>query len=186
MQERADFAMDTLPSPDLIPAIGPGGVLFPMEKLKAHQLGQLHVAVSVFVFCGDDLLIQQRAMEKYHCGGMWANTCCTHPHWGESIDDSAHRRLREEIGISLPLDKVGEVIYLADVGSGLTEHEHVHVFRADVPSRDLALDPESSEVSGTRWATREQLLAEARAEPQRFAPWFRIYLERWPELGLGA
>jgi isopentenyl-diphosphate delta-isomerase len=115
---------------------------------------------------------------------MWANTCCTHPHWGEDVASSAHRRLKEEIGISLDLSEVGQVIYLADVGSGLTEHEHVHVFRADVASMNLPLDPDPAEVSATRWADRNTLRAQSKGNPDAFAPWFRIYLERWPELGL--
>ena len=82
----------------IIPAIAADGSLFPIGKLEAHRLGQKHLAVSVFVFAGEQLLIQRRADGKYHCGGQWANTCCTHPHWGESPADCARRRLMRRGG----------------------------------------------------------------------------------------
>jgi isopentenyl-diphosphate Delta-isomerase len=167
-----------------IPAIDGQGNLFAMDKMDVHRLGQFHLAVSVFVFCGDHLLIQQRAPGKYHCAGQWANTCCSHPHWGESLDDAAHRRLGEELGLILPLARIGGVDYRAEVSDTLVEHERVAVYRADVASMDLALSLNPTEVSATRWATRDALRAEARADPARFAPWFAIYLERWAELGL--
>ena len=78
--------------PVIIPAIAADGSLYPVEKLMAHVEGLFHLAVSVFVFDGDRLLIQQRAHDKYHCGGMWANTCCTHPYWDEAAVTCAERR----------------------------------------------------------------------------------------------
>jgi isopentenyl-diphosphate Delta-isomerase len=167
-----------------IPAIDSDGNLFAIDKMDAHRLGQFHLAVSVFVFCGDLVLIQKRAAGKYHCAGQWANTCCSHPHWGEDLDAAAHRRLGEELGISLPLTRIGGVDYRAEVSDTLVEHERVAVYRADVDSTDLALSLNPAEVSATRWASRQTLRAEARQTPEVFAPWFRIYLERWEELGL--
>jgi len=90
--------MQTGPDSNTIPAWG-NGVLTPVGKLEAHQRGLRHKAVSVFVLCGDDLLIQRRAMGKYHTPGLWANTCCTHPHWGEAPEACAQRRLRQELGV---------------------------------------------------------------------------------------
>src|SRR5262245_60925262 len=118
----------------LIPAIARDGTLFAVGKMDAHRRGQKHLAVSVFVFAGDAMLIQRRADGKYHCGGLWANTCCTHPHWGETTSDCAHRRLVEELGLKLPLFLRSVVEYRADVGSGLVENERVHVFRGDLPA----------------------------------------------------
>ncbi len=167
-----------------IPAIGEDESLYPIEKMEAHRRGVLHQAVSIFAFSGSDLLIQRRAADKYHCGGLWANTCCSHPHWGESLDDCAERRLEEELGLSLPMTQVGAIEYTADVGNGLWEHERVAVYHATVDSDTAALRPNRDEVSETRWETLDRLRYEASARPQTIAPWFRIYLDRWQELGL--
>jgi isopentenyl-diphosphate delta-isomerase len=166
----------------MIPGILADGSLYPIEKLEAHRAGVLHLAISAFVFCGDALLIQRRALTKYHCGGQWANTCCTHPHWGEDVASAAVRRLREELGLDLSLAPARVVEYEAAVGEGLTEHERVHMFTAVVEDRALALAPDPAEVSETRWATAEELQSEIAEAPTRFTPWFRIYLERYPDL----
>lgn len=166
-----------------IPAVGADGVLYPIEKLAAHRQGQLHLAVSVFVFRGPDLLIQQRAAGKYHCAGLWANSCYSHPHWGEAVGVSATRRLREELGMSLALTATACLDYEAGVTNDLIECERVHVFRGEAPL-GLEASPDPSEVAATRWARPEALQREAAAAPHLFAPWFRIYLARWAELGL--
>jgi isopentenyl-diphosphate Delta-isomerase len=125
---------------DLIPA-WVNGSLQPVEKLAVHRRGLRHKAVSVFLLRDSQVLIQRRAAGKYHTPGLWANTCCTHPHWGESDADCAQRRLKEELGIEgLPLTPVHEVEYRADVGGGMTEHEVVRIFRGEAPA-DLPLRP---------------------------------------------
>ncbi len=161
---------------DLIPA-WVGDTLTPVEKMKVHQLGLRHMAVSVFVMAGNQVLVQRRAAGKYHTPGLWANTCCTHPAWGEAARDCAVRRLDEELGIA-GLDPVwrDRVEYRADVGAGLTEHEVVDIFVADAP-RDLALRLNPAEVSDTRWVALDRLAGEVRADPGRFTPWLRIYLD---------
>ena len=170
----------------IIPGIAEDGALYPIEKLEAHRRGALHLAISAFVFDGDRLLIQRRAEGKYHCGGLWANTVCTHPHWGEAPRGCAERRLREELGISgLALAPVGVAEYRADVGGGLIEHERVHMFRAEADAERLAPAPDPEEVAETRWVARDALRAEIAAEPTRFTPWFRIYVERWPDFAFG-
>ena len=90
----------------LIPAIAADGSFYPIEKMDAHRRAVQHLAVSVFVFSDDELLLQRRAESKYHCGGLWANTCCTHPYWNEADDVSAERRLMEEMGLNLSLTPV--------------------------------------------------------------------------------
>lgn len=167
-----------------IPAIGSDESLYPIEKIEAHRRGVLHQAVSIFAFSGDALLIQRRAQGKYHCGGLWANTCCSHPHWGESLDDCAERRLQEELGLSAPMLQVSSIEYAADVGNGLWEHERVAVYHTTLDSDCAALRPNRDEVCEIRWETLGRLRLEAANRPETLAPWFRIYLDRWDELGL--
>lgn len=152
------------------------GDLKPVEKLEAHLRGLRHKAVSVFVLCGNDVLIQRRALGKYHTPGLWANTCCTHPHWGEDPEDCAHRRLNEELGLTgLTLAHRDSLEYRADVGGGMVEHEVVDVFVAEVAAR-CAVRPDPDEVMDTRWIPLDALADEIGAAPETFTPWLRIYL----------
>lgn len=154
------------------------GTLQPVDKLRAHLEGLRHKAVSVFVLAGDAVLLQRRALEKYHTPGLWANTCCTHPDWDEAPLDCATRRLEQELGITgLSPDFRTQLEYRADVGGNMIEHELVDVFVAQAdPS--LTIAPNPSEVMDTRWATMTDLRAEVAAQPQDFTPWLRIYLDR--------
>ena len=152
------------------------GTLQPVDKIEVHRMGLRHLAVSVFVMDGARVLIQQRALTKYHTPGLWANTCCTHPFWGEDAGTCATRRLREELGIGgLSLALAGRVEYRADVGQGLTEHEVVDVFTAEAP-RDMGLALNPAEVAAIRWVDLYDLAAETRRWPERFTPWLCIYL----------
>ena len=100
-----------------------------MPKLEAHKKGVLHRAFSIFIFNSKyELLLQKRASSKYHSGGLWTNTCCSHPREGEDILDAANRRLDEEMGIKTSLRKVYDFIYKAELDNQLTEHEFDHVF----------------------------------------------------------
>jgi isopentenyl-diphosphate Delta-isomerase len=168
----------------MIPAIAADGSLYPLEKLDAHRHGTLHQAISVFVFCGTELLIQRRALNKYHCGGTWANTCCTHPYWGETLGASAHRRLREELGFDLALSGANIITYKADVTNGLREHERVQVYQAHINKSDISINLNQNEVCDFAWANIDYLKESAISDPELYAPWFRIYLARWNELGI--
>jgi len=152
------------------------GALTPVDKLDAHRRGLRHPAVSVFLLDGDRTLIQRRALGKYHTPGLWANAVCTHPHWGESAEACAARRLREELGASgLTLAARDRVEYRAEVGGGMVEHELVSLFTAEAgPGIDLAPDP--AEVMAVRWIGLDALRAEIAARPAAFTPWLRIYL----------
>ena len=98
-----------------------------MEKMEAHEKGLLHRAFSIFLFNDEqELLIHQRALHKYHSGGLWTNTCCSHPRPGESIEAAAHRRLEEEMGIECEMEKMFSFIYKAPLDNMLTEHELDH------------------------------------------------------------
>lgn len=159
----------------LIPAWD-GGALQPRDKIAVHRLGLRHKAVSVFVLAGDKVLIQRRALGKYHTPGLWANSCCTHPHWDEAPEDCARRRCREELGIAITgLIHAGQVEYRADVGSGMVEHEVVDLFRADLPE-GLPLAPDPAEVMDVRWVAVAGLRAEIATFPEQFTPWLRIYM----------
>ncbi|HKL55994.1 MAG: isopentenyl-diphosphate Delta-isomerase [Roseovarius sp.] len=151
--------------------------LMPVGKLETHRRGLRHKAVSVFVLHGSALLIQRRALGKYHTPGLWANTCCTHPHWGEAAEVCAARRLGEELGITgLELDHRDQVEYRADVGNGMIEHELVDIFVARLCER-IAVAPNPDEVMDTDWVELSDLAARVKQAPERFTPWLRIYLE---------
>lgn len=170
-------------APIMIPGIAADGSLYKIEKMAAHEAPTLHLAISVFLFAEDgDLLIQQRALDKYHCGGMWANTCCTHPHWGEEAVAAADRRMMEEIGVSAVLEERRVIEYAADVGNGLWEHERVHMFRGTVEKDALVYDLNPEEVAAIRWISPNDLRTAMKSKPEGFTPWFRIYAERFPDL----
>jgi isopentenyl-diphosphate delta-isomerase len=169
----------------LIPA-WENGALCPLDKLDVHRRGLKHKAVSVFVTEGDRVLLQRRAAHKYHTPGLWTNTCCTHPHWGETDIACAERRLREEMGITgLPLRHVAEIEYRADVGGGMVEHELVQVYTARAMP-DLPLDPDPDEVADSDWISLPALAAVMARFPERFTPWLRIYLAEHAERIFGS
>ena len=155
-----------------------GGDLVAVEKLEAHQKGLRHKAVSVFVMHGNEVLIQRRAMCKYHTPGLWANTCCTHPQWDEDPETCAQRRLQEELGITgLTLEARNQLEYRADVGGGLIEHEVVDIFTAHV-SEKITLYPNPDEVMDTGWVALDVLSQRTKHTPKQYTPWLRIYLEQ--------
>lgn len=152
------------------------GVLTPVDKLAVHRKGLRHKAVSVFVIRGRHILMQRRALGKYHTPGLWANSCCTHPDWDETAADCAVRRLREELGIlGLRPEHRQLLEYRAEVGGGMVEHEVVDVFVATAPP-DLALRPDPGEVMDTRWIDYADLKEDVDLHPDRYTPWLRIYL----------
>ena len=145
-----------------------------MEKIQAHEEGKLHRAFSVFVFRtknGEpELLLQERAVSKYHFGGLWTNTTCGHPRKGETPVQAGERRLSEEMGFTLPLQAVGSFMYFAKWDNGLAEHELDHVVVARVP--DVDVKPNPDEADGYRWITIDALDQELEQQAERFTPWF--------------
>ncbi len=145
------------------------------EKLRAHRHeGMLHRALSVMLFDPEGrTLLQRRAVGKYHSPLAWANSCCSHPRPGETVEEAAHRRLREELGIDCPLEEAFSFTYSINVGPDLTEREfdHVLVGRFVGPVR-----PDPAEVTEVRWATLPELFASVRPDDPAYAPWFRILL----------
>ncbi|AEI96409.1 MULTISPECIES: isopentenyl-diphosphate Delta-isomerase [Roseobacter] len=152
------------------------GTLTPVEKLEAHVKGLRHKAVSVFVVKGDAVLMQQRALCKYHTPGLWTNTCCTHPEWDEAPEVCAVRRLDEELGVrGLNPQHRHHLEYRADVGGGLIEHEVVDVYVADA-DETLAVLPNPDEVMAVEWVRFDDLVEQVAQHPDRYTPWLRIYL----------
>ncbi|MCB0793313.1 MAG: isopentenyl-diphosphate Delta-isomerase [Flavobacteriales bacterium] len=142
-----------------------------LGKLEAHRTGRLHRAFSVFVFNEDgEVLLQQRSPRKYHSGGLWTNTCCSHPRPMERIELAAERRLREEMGLQVRVRHQFSFIYRADLGNGMTENEFDHVFFAFHCGDPF---PDPMEVADWRWVTMEQLDRELSAHPERFTVWLR-------------
>jgi isopentenyl-diphosphate Delta-isomerase len=140
------------------------------EKLAAHEKNQLHRAFSVFIFRGQELLLQQRAQGKYHCPGLWTNTCCSHPHPGEDILAAGKRRLQQELNISAELRDLGWFHYNVHFDNGLSENEIDHVL-IGLAGDDVVPRPNPDEVHAVRWVGIEELEREMAAEPQRFTPW---------------
>jgi isopentenyl-diphosphate delta-isomerase len=158
------------------------GALVPYEKLAAHKEGLQHKAVSVFLIRDGNILIQRRALAKYHTPGLWANTCCTHPLWDETSLDCAVRRLDDELGITGIVPEFRkQVAYHADVGDGLIENEIVDIFVQHLTA-DLNISPNPDEVMETRWISLPDLKLEIAQSPEGFTPWLRIYLRDHEEL----
>lgn len=149
------------------------------EKMIAHETGALHRAVSVFIFNKTgELLLQKRAPTKYHGAGLWTNTCCTHPRQGETNEECAHRRLKEEMGFDTRLEERFAFIYRSEVENGLTEHEFDHVFFGVY---DGEVKPNAEEVEDHIFVSLGNVSKDAEADPERFSIWFRMILEKFKE-----
>lgn len=141
------------------------------EKLAAHQSGELHRAFSVFLFDRNGRwLLQKRHPAKYHSGGLWTNTCCSHPAPGERTEDAARKRLVEEMGIDAVIAPIFEFRYYARFENNLIEHELDHVF---VGGYDGVPEPDPTEVIDWRWVSTGKLAWELEQDPNRFTYWFR-------------
>lgn len=145
-----------------------------MEKLEAHQKGLLHRAFSVFIFNDKhELLLQKRALDKYHSGGLWTNTCCSHPSPGEGIVVAAERRLMEEMGLHADLQVVSSFIYKAEFENGLIEHEFDHIL---VGYYNDSVETNPIEVMDYKWVSITDLKEATSKYPNEFTIWFlKIY-----------
>lgn len=151
------------------------------EKLSAHRMGLLHRAFSIFVFNRNgELLLQRRALSKYHCPGLWTNTCCSHPRPGETIGEAANRRLKEEMGFDCPLKEVFNFVYKTPVPPDLTEHEFDHVLVGTYEGPPV---PNPVEVVECKWVRLDTLQADILAHPEKYTPWFRIIMEKCAKEG---
>lgn len=146
------------------------------EKLKAHQQALLHRALSIFIFNEKgEMLLQQRAFDKYHSGGLWTNACCTHPKPNEDVLFAAHRRLKEEMGFDTSLTKIFSFTYKAVFDNGLTEHEFDHVFLGTYSG---SIKPDPIEVANYSYLTLNEIEQQLKQAPDKFTNWFQIAFPR--------
>ena len=148
-----------------------------MPKLEAHEKGVLHRAFSIFIFNDkQELLLQQRALGKYHSPGLWTNTCCSHPRSQETVLQAATRRLQEEMGFTTALTQKGSFIYKADFPNGLIEHEYDHIVTG-IYNQAPVINPH--EVHDWKWVSLADLEKNMQQYPQQYTPWFRIIFEKY-------
>lgn len=162
------------------------------EKIDVHRKGQLHRAFSVFLYdeAADSFLLQKRAEGKYHSGGLWSNSCCSHPYRGESWADAIARALKNELSLDvkgktpgtgtrragddadLRIRELGSIIYFSDFGE-LKEYEYDHVFLCSVTvGRMPAIDPNPDEVAECKWVPVREIGQMLDEKPELFSAWF--------------
>ncbi len=151
-----------------------------MEKMQAHRNGVLHRAFSIFIFNNKkEMLLQQRALNKYHSGGLWTNACCSHPKPGEITAAAAKRRLKEELGFETTLEKIFDFTYKASFENGLTEHEFDHVF-AGAYNHEINFN--KHEVQDVCFRSLKEIESDLQAYPHKFTAWFLIafpMIKKW-------
>lgn len=147
------------------------------EKMAAHENGWLHRAFSIFLFNEKgEMLLQQRAADKYHFGNLWTNACCSHPRPGEKIMVAASRRLKEELGIHSKLKVLDSIQYsFFDQKSNLTEHEYDFILAG---SYDGPVPFNRKEVKAIKWVTTAELKSQLTRAPQKFTPWFKLIMQK--------
>lgn len=146
-----------------------------MEKIEAHKKALKHRAFSGFIFnCKKELLLQRRSFEKYHNGGIWSNTVCSHPHPNEKTIDGIKRRIFEEFGFNSTFEKIGEFKYCTSFPNGLTENEYDHVFVGKYDNQKI--NPNPSEICEYKWISRENLLKEIDKNHEGFSFWLKEIL----------
>jgi isopentenyl-diphosphate delta-isomerase len=157
-----------------------------MEKMEVHKKGLLHRAFSIFIFDSKGrMLLQQRALDKYHGGHLWTNACCSHPIPGETLEKAAQRRLEEELGFTTPLNKIFTFTYHAIVENDLIEYEYDHVFAGEYEGK-INADP--NEVADFSYEGLNEIKWAIQNKPEKFTSWFKIAfpkLEKWWEQKYG-
>ncbi|GAK91746.1 isopentenyl-diphosphate delta-isomerase [Nonlabens ulvanivorans] len=148
-----------------------------MEKIEAHEKALLHRAFSVFIINDkDEILLQQRALSKYHSPGLWTNTCCSHQRDGESNIEAGKRRLVEEMGMTADLKELFHFIYIAPFDNGLTEHELDHVM-VGYSNENPDINPD--EVASYKWMTANDIKEDMIAQPDLYTAWFKIIFDKY-------
>ena len=148
-----------------------------MEKMEAHRLAKLHRAFSVFAMNDrNEILLQRRALHKYHSGGLWTNTCCSHPRDGETVETAAKRRLMEEMGFTCEVSKIFSFIYKAELDNDLTEHELDHVLIARW-NQDPLVNPD--EADSFEWRSVDWVALDMKQHPEKYTVWFKIIYDKF-------
>lgn len=148
-----------------------------MPKQEAHEKGVLHRAFSVFIFNDQgELMLQQRALHKYHSPGLWTNTCCSHQRDGETSIEAGKRRLEEEMGFSTDLKVTTSFIYKAPFDNGLTEHELDHIM---VGTYNDEPKINKDEVAAWKWMPLEEVKEDVVKNPNQYTAWFKIIFEKF-------
>ena len=154
-----------------------------MEKMEAHKKGLLHRAFSVFIFNSKgEMLLQQRALNKYHSGGLWTNSCCSHPKPDEDILMAAQKRLQEEMGFTTRLEKIFDFMYRVDFNNGLTEYEFDHVFAGEYEGE---IGHNKDEVMDYCYKSLRDVRHSLQEHPQKFSKWLQLAfpkIEEWWQL----
>lgn len=145
------------------------------EKILTHEKALLHRAFSIFVFNNKgEMLLQKRAKKKYHCSGLWTNTCCSHPRKGEETDKAAHRRLKEEMGFDCDLIEMFKFHYKVKFDNGLTENEIDHVFLGFYDKNPKISKKEADDY---KWVKFEKIEGDIKKNPKIYTPWFKIAIK---------
>jgi len=148
-----------------------------MPKQEAHEKGVLHRAFSVFIFNdANELMLQQRAFDKYHSPGLWTNTCCSHQRDGESNIEAGKRRLQEEMGFVTDLSETTSFIYKAPFDNGLTEYEYDHIL---IGKYNKTPDFNVEEVASWKWMTLEDVKKDINFNPKNYTAWFKIIFDKF-------
>jgi isopentenyl-diphosphate delta-isomerase len=148
-----------------------------MPKMEAHEKGVLHRAFSVFILNeSNELMLQQRALHKYHSPGLWTNTCCSHQRDGESNIEAGIRRLQEEMGFVADLKETTSFIYKAPFDNGLTEHEFDYILIGNYNEVPLINE---DEVAAWKWMSLEAVKTDIEELPNQYTVWFKIIFEKF-------
>lgn len=148
-----------------------------MEKIEAHEKALLHRAFSVFVYNDKgEVMLQQRALSKYHSPGLWTNTCCSHQREGESNVDAGKRRLMEEMGFTTDLEESISFIYKAPFDNGLSEHEYDYILIGKY-NEEPNLNPD--EVAAWKWMSLEDIQKDLKENPEIYTAWFKIIFDKY-------
>ena len=148
-----------------------------MEKIEAHEKALLHRAFSIFIFNSkNELMLQQRALNKYHSPGLWTNTCCSHQRDGETNVEAGKRRLMEEMGFTSDLEETTSFIYKAPFDNGLTEHEYDHVLVGYFNGKPII---NKDEVADWKWMSLELVKEDIQINPDAYTAWFKIIFHKF-------
>ena len=153
-----------------------------MEKMETHRKGLLHRAFSIFIKNSKgEFMLQKRADDKYHSGGLWTNTCCGHPRDGEELESAAHRRLAEEMGFDCQFEEIFYFQYKTGFADGLIENEIDHIF-VGVYDSEPVLNP--TEASNFKWMSIEEIKKDVAENPDKYTYWFKIALQKAENMGV--